>query len=824
MKWITPFPIILLVVFCFFCTTPELALAQCNTISVNIGSPLTDWDYTGYFYQTFTMPQNGEVSIFNFLGYIPGGLDGNITYRVYSEPGDVLLTTATIHEYGASSNQYFGVNLGYQSTLYFTAGATLKISVSANSEILTRAYLNTANPYSGGGYDGYPDVDLSCHLYTSDAPSISLSSPSLVFGSQTVGTVVTDSVTLTNPGCGPLIITSASVSNSQFGVTPSSASIAGGGSQVFYVTFAPSGTSSAADSVTFASDAPVNATRKLPLSGTGIFQPQSGPGNELTFDGSTSYLETSTNPSIASSSFTYELWAKSATSTPSGWFGGQGTENTDQGLHLGYVASTEIRFGMWADDIDFTPVTDAGHWHHFAFVFDAGTKFQGIYRDGVLVASRTANSVFTGSGTFYIGRIFTNVASSFNGTLDEVRLWNVARTAAQIRENMHLSLSGNEAGLLGYWRLDEANGSIAGDGTGHGYAAAYQSTIARSASTAPLGDGTSSSVFSVRGGTNSLGTVSVAVADSFDNAVDLTATQILSAPDSLPEGSTTILADRYWVVDVFGTPGTYFVNPTFTVPSSFTINGSGVASLYTLYSRWGNSDSSWTAVRGHAVGITSTTITFDSVSALGQFSIGSDNVLPIELASLGATVLAGNDVHIEWATVSETNNYGFFVERQKSGSTAWLTVSGLIAGAGTSLQQHHYSFTDAAVANGTYAYRTRQVDLDGRTAFSQAIKVDVSGVLGIHEGNAPLRFALLQNYPNPFNPTTNIEYRIADVELVTLTVTDILGREVAKLVNGVQQPGDYTATWDATGMPSGFYFYRIVTPTHTDVKKMLLLK
>jgi hypothetical protein len=73
----------------------------------------------------------------------------------------------------------------------------------------------------------------------------------------------------------------------------------------------------------------------------------------------------------------------------------------------------------------------------------------------------------------------------------------------------------------------------------------------------------------------------------------------------------------------------------------------------------------------------------------------------------------------------------------------------------------------------------------------------------------PLEFRLSQNYPNPFNPATNLEFRVAGLEVVSLKVHDVLGREVATLVNDVRPAGVYTVRWDASAFPSGVYFYRL---------------
>jgi predicted acyl esterase len=88
----------------------------------------------------------------------------------------------------------------------------------------------------------------------------------------------------------------------------------------------------------------------------------------------------------------------------------------------------------------------------------------------------------------------------------------------------------------------------------------------------------------------------------------------------------------------------------------------------------------------------------------------------------------------------------------------------------------------------------------------------------------PYKFSLSQNYPNPFNPATMIEYTIAKAEKVELKVYDLLGREVKTLVSQIQNPGSYNITFNAAGLSSGVYFYRLTTESFTDVKTMVLIK
>jgi phosphatidylserine/phosphatidylglycerophosphate/cardiolipin synthase-like enzyme len=99
-------------------------------------------------------------------------------------------------------------------------------------------------------------------------------------------------------------------------------------------------------------------------------------------------------------------------------------------------------------------------------------------------------------------------------------------------------------------------------------------------------------------------------------------------------------------------------------------------------------------------------------------------------------------------------------------------------------------------------------------------------VLGVTEtgDGIPASFSLSQNYPNPFNPTTNFGFQIVDFGFVSLKVYNLLGQEVAALVNEQMKPGSYKVTWDASQLSSGVYFYRLQSGKFTDVKKMILAR
>ncbi|MGA2622724.1 MAG: T9SS type A sorting domain-containing protein [Bacteroidota bacterium] len=101
-----------------------------------------------------------------------------------------------------------------------------------------------------------------------------------------------------------------------------------------------------------------------------------------------------------------------------------------------------------------------------------------------------------------------------------------------------------------------------------------------------------------------------------------------------------------------------------------------------------------------------------------------------------------------------------------------------------------------------------------------------TGTVGVRERSraVPAKFNLGQNYPNPFNPTTRISFDISQTEFVSLKVYNLLGQEVATLVNGHMMPGSYEATFDASPLPSGLYFYCLSAGNFSQVRKMCLLK
>lgn len=192
-------------------------------------------------------------------------------------------------------------------------------------------------------------------------------------------------------------------------------------------------------------------------------------------------------------------------------------------------------------------------------------------------------------------------------------------------------------------------------------------------------------------------------------------------------------------------------------------------------------------------------------------STGGHVTLPVELTTFtGAQSL--NTIRLAWTTATESNNYGFEIEKLSTGS--WVRI-GFVAGAGTSNASHQYAFVDNAAAAGATSYRLKQIDRDGTCAYSKVIEVVFT--------SSVKEFKLNANYPNPFNPSTRVSFTVAKSGPAVLKVYNVIGQEVAVLFNGMAEAGVVTTvTFDASAQASGVYFSVLESSGSRMVQKMLL--
>ena len=251
-----------------------------------------------------------------------------------------------------------------------------------------------------------------------------------------------------------------------------------------------------------------------------------------------------------------------------------------------------------------------------------------------------------------------------------------------------------------------------------------------------------------------------------------------------------------------------YINDSLCVVSMTITNPSAIADLFPVY---------WS---------TNNAFNFNTGNVTTNF-VGADfGVLPIQLSSFtGNYIATNNSVHLAWQTISEIENYGFNIERRLVNTTVW-DVLGFVPGnpQQPTLEAHDYSFDDLTITSGQiYQYRLNQIDMDGSSHPTDPIQVSIL-TTDVSNSQVVSEFKLEQNYPNPFNPTTNITFSVVKNGYVSLKVFDVLGQEIATLVDGNFENGSHSVIWNATNVTTGTYFAKITVNGSTSLIKMNLVK
>jgi hypothetical protein len=211
-----------------------------------------------------------------------------------------------------------------------------------------------------------------------------------------------------------------------------------------------------------------------------------------------------------------------------------------------------------------------------------------------------------------------------------------------------------------------------------------------------------------------------------------------------------------------------------------------------------------------------------SPAASGPIMKLTDSPMPVRLQSFTYNI-SDRDIILKWVTTMEENNSGFQIERIDESHNPviirWDKIA-FVNGIGNSNKSHEYTYADTKLNYGKYDYRIKQIDYNGNYEYYY-----LNQVINIV---APTSINLSQNYPNPFNPITKIDYELPEASEVAIVLFDINGREVMKMVNGLQPAGYNTVQFDGSNLASGIYFYKLITKLNgRDViitKKMNIIK
>jgi hypothetical protein len=300
-----------------------------------------------------------------------------------------------------------------------------------------------------------------------------------------------------------------------------------------------------------------------------------------------------------------------------------------------------------------------------------------------------------------------------------------------------------------------------------------------------------------------------------------------SQPSTVPAGETVLLT-------ITVTPG---INPASTgLAVTGDLSSIGGSAAQTFFDNGTNGDVTSgdnvfsfqaTVNISTTVGAKTIPVTITDAQARSDnpsISLTVDPPLPVELTSFTARV-SGKIITLNWQTATEVNNYGFEIERsltqsargglsQGEGFNKWEKI-GFVPGNGNSNSPKEYSLTDKNPNGGSkFIYRLKQIDSDGKFEYSDEVEVEI----------VPNEFALYQNFPNPFNPSTVINYSLPTASNVKLEVFNVTGENVATLVDGFKNIGNYEVSFEASGLPSGMYLYRISAGTFVQTRKMILIR
>ena len=172
---------------------------------------------------------------------------------------------------------------------------------------------------------------------------------------------------------------------------------------------------------------------------------------------------------------------------------------------------------------------------------------------------------------------------------------------------------------------------------------------------------------------------------------------------------------------------------------------------------------------------------------------------------LRAKIYSGNSTALFWNAITDTNGNYTIQLGNETANNRWKVRIDKEFNGYNSVPQDSIVMLNGNITGINFSF-TPQTSVGENNSFN------------------PNTFTLSQNYPNPFNPTTVISYQLKVKSIVSLKIYNILSEEVATLVNQEMNIGNYTATWNATNIPSGMYFYRLTSNTFSETKKMILMK
>src|SRR3989339_153314 len=255
-------------------------------------------------------------------------------------------------------------------------------------------------------------------------------------------------------------------------------------------------------------------------------------------------------------------------------------------------------------------------------------------------------------------------------------------------------------------------------------------------------------------------------------------------------------------------------------------NPSGVLQWFQTYNGSGNKEDQANSIAVDSTG--NVYVTGLSIGSVSNYDYATIKYIqsPNTPNDLSATAVSASTIELVWIETSK-NEIGFKVERSTNADTNWLSID--------SVAQNIVTYTDTNLSgNKVYYYRIYAYNTAGNSDYSNVALDTTFNPVGIilGEGPIPANYSLNQNYPNPFNPSTKISWRSPVSSYVSLKVFDVLGNEIATLVDEYKPVGNYEVEFSTKGgqaagshqLSSGVYYYQLKAGEFVQTKKLILMK
>lgn len=606
------------------------------------------------------------------------------------------------------------------------------------------------------------------------------SSPSVSDGTDfgiTVETPLTHNFNIVNRGTDNLVITSITSSSPDFTVSsPVLAPIPQGGSLTFGVTLANNvvpGVKNA--TITVVTNDAQNVTYTFDVTGTYAFK-----GHSLAFDGTFSYVQT---PVTISGSYTKEAWIN-----PSQYPATAANIITGTNSAL-YIDNNGILGGG-----NLTELTDPsgplpiGIWTHVAVTYDASTGVLALYKNGIPVATASSNP-FSNDDAQQIGAF--NAAFLFAGHIDEVRIWSVARSSAEILSSFLCNIPDDATGLVAYYNFEEGTGEE---------------------------DNTENILTDLTCNHNDGTLIGFALTGAVSNWSSLQSPAVGSCEGLVPNirviGNSECISINVSPSTANGTDfGTYSspgIDHTFTITntgsanleiSNIVIGGSGAAGFSILSGGGaqtiapGQSSSFVVRFAHNENEVLNATITIlnndpNEGAYIIQVTGTGVRLVPVTLVNFTGQINKGV-VMLKWATSTEINTAGFEVEKSQNSATGWNKI-GFIPASNSELGNNYY-LSDPTPFSGTNLYRLKIIDNDGSFKYSQIVSL-----------NNLTKATIVKTYPNPFTDKVTISFNDKQLLNSKAVLTTVSGYRLKNI-----DLNNYNQSIDMSALPAGIYLLKL---------------